>query len=577
MYTAENQAHVNPIAPESRTDFYMRVTAELVIRRRLQQTGSTPGHAKLREQRERILGALAFNHLLNPDEPANSLNWSKAIEITQLVTGCDEGDAEGRFRALANDTGLITEERTGESFRFIHLTFCEFLAAFEAVRGRDDGWSQLLEAHKRLIASPDLGSRTRLLEVIPFATALLVPHTRQAEGIYELAEVGDRELVARSLYETKLYEHQLWATTALAEKEELLMAPERDWNGDWLRRLHTFNVMVRDANQSALHARGVATIDIGQFYQALIQRQRDSLEQLFSAYAVGDAAATFNLAELSGLDLAERLPDVVVKNCDQAPFFALVRQKAIESVSPMWLRLLVESSLRSHVVAWWLSTSETVRSWELASRKVNRHAQWFMPRFVAETPLTHALTIALQYRINDDSTPLLTRMSSIPPPGSRALFRLLSLIGAIMGMFVWLFYVALASSLITLMGDSYLSASRYMSILFFGGLPLSIAFPLPLLIWQRTYTYLLFDYHARRPNEVWTTLLLGPMGPLLKRVRSFGIAEDENFFASRGSLAFRLVTNPSAQRAIAAVVAIRLGSTGTTQDFLAEPRPAGTP
>ncbi|MGB9457883.1 MAG: NACHT domain-containing protein [Bryobacteraceae bacterium] len=55
MYVAEYETSDSPLAPESRTEFYNRVTEELVIKRRLKQTGKTPAPSKLREQRERIL------------------------------------------------------------------------------------------------------------------------------------------------------------------------------------------------------------------------------------------------------------------------------------------------------------------------------------------------------------------------------------------------------------------------------------------------------------------------------------------------------------------------------------------
>src|SRR5207302_598992 len=42
MYVAEYESSAAPLTPESRTEFYKRVTEELLIKRRLQQTGKTP-------------------------------------------------------------------------------------------------------------------------------------------------------------------------------------------------------------------------------------------------------------------------------------------------------------------------------------------------------------------------------------------------------------------------------------------------------------------------------------------------------------------------------------------------------
>jgi len=90
MYVAEDQRSQQVVAPASRTEFYSKVTEELIVKRRFRQIGSVPAHTKLREQRERILGRLAYEHLLNNLEPQNSIQWKAAIEITKDVLGCDE-------------------------------------------------------------------------------------------------------------------------------------------------------------------------------------------------------------------------------------------------------------------------------------------------------------------------------------------------------------------------------------------------------------------------------------------------------------------------------------------------------
>ena len=145
MYVASDQATGGVIAPESRTEFYSKITYELLINRRLRQTGPIQGRLVVKEQRETILGRLAFGHLKDSSQPANSLDWQEALKIVVDVTGCDENDADRNFRQMSIDTGLFTEERPDESYRFIHLTFCEFLAAVEAARGREAGVSELVE------------------------------------------------------------------------------------------------------------------------------------------------------------------------------------------------------------------------------------------------------------------------------------------------------------------------------------------------------------------------------------------------------------------------------------------------
>jgi GTPase SAR1 family protein len=172
MYVAQDQATGHPLAPESRTEFYSRVTDELLIRRRAVQVGVPSGPTFLREQRQKILDKIALEHLTDSTEPANSMLWRKAVKVVQnVIPGLDHIAAEEKLQEISKDTGLITEERERESLRFIHLTFCEFLAAFEAVQGRPDGWSNLVQRHIQFGA--DVASRTRLAEVLPFACAML--------------------------------------------------------------------------------------------------------------------------------------------------------------------------------------------------------------------------------------------------------------------------------------------------------------------------------------------------------------------------------------------------------------------
>jgi|SRR5215217_1243129 len=56
MYVAEDQISTENVSPESRTQFYKKVTEELIIKRRLKQkTSIANSYTSLKEQRERIL------------------------------------------------------------------------------------------------------------------------------------------------------------------------------------------------------------------------------------------------------------------------------------------------------------------------------------------------------------------------------------------------------------------------------------------------------------------------------------------------------------------------------------------
>lgn len=422
MYVAEDQAAGSVVAPESRTEFYSKVTEELIVKRRLfQRAQSTLAPTKLREQRERILGKLAFDHLLTPDQPANSLKWAEALKITKEVLNCDDQEAPYKFRELAKETGIVTEEKPEESLRFIHLTFCEFLAANEAVQGREDGWFTLIDAHSRFQGSTEPQMRSRLIEVIPFAAGLL-PRIQRYNALNDVHRLGDSRLLARCFLETKLYDHPSWPNFIVGESQSLLNTPEQNWNEQWLRDLHLFNVVVGDANQCASHIPTTETpIDLQDFFQSLVARQKESLSKLLSAYASQDAAAAFRLAEVCNLDLAVDFPDIVVTNCDQAPFFALIRERMLHEPNriELWASLMCESALQSRAVANLMHNLEPLEALSEYVEKVPKTQSWFHAKFIKRSLYTQCLTIAVSkdYDRNMGVT-ILALFRHIKAPGS---------------------------------------------------------------------------------------------------------------------------------------------------------------
>jgi hypothetical protein len=353
MYVAEYESAPTPVAPESRTEFYRRVTEELLIKRRLKQTGKAPAPGKLREQRERILGRLAYEHLMDPRQPSNSLRWTDAIKTTKAVMKCESDEAEAIFREVAKETGLVSEERPRESLRFIHLTFCEFLAAFEAAQGQKDGWGALMKANVEFQREQSPQTHSRLLEVIPFAAGLM-PRVRRQDIMEDVCRIGSFRLAARSFLETKAYEYDSWQSFVVKTRQTLLETPETDWNEQWLRDLHLFNVIVRDQHQCAEHSPSAGeAIDLGEFYKTLVSRQQNSLSSLLTAYAAQDAAAVFRLAEVCELDLLVDYPKIIIDNLDQNPFFELVLHHALRDHArfDLWAVLLAEAALRSGPVA----------------------------------------------------------------------------------------------------------------------------------------------------------------------------------------------------------------------------------
>jgi hypothetical protein len=426
MYVAERQSGSDPITPESRTDFYRRVLDELLIKRRLRQTGPAPAPGKLREQRERILGKLAYEHLLDPTQPANSLRWDKAILVTKTIMECSDGHAEEVFIGMCRETGLVSQERERETFRFIHLTFCEFLAAFEAAQGQKDGLERLIEVHGQFRREVDRKGPSRLLEVIPFACGL-VQRSRRDEVLTDISKLGDDRLLARCFLETKTYEHASWSTFVEATKNVLLNTPKTEWNERWLQDLHLFNVVVRDARQCSTHLPiGGTQIDLGDFYAELASGQgRESLSKLLAAYASHDAPAAFRLAEVSGLDLPRDFPEVIIANCDQIPFLSLVIAKMLSESDRLavWAAPVAEAALGSRLVSGSLDAASADQGTiGLLLKELPSSQRWDEKGLTGETLYTQILTLAMLFRSSAAPSSFqyqrLETIGEARPPGS---------------------------------------------------------------------------------------------------------------------------------------------------------------
>lgn len=423
MYVGNAQSDGHVAAPESRTEFYRVVTEELIMRRRLRQLGSTSAHTAMREQREQILGRLAFHHMLDEGQAINSLLWKDAIATTMEVVKCPEAEAEALFREIARETGLVTEERLGERFRFIHLTFCEFLAAQEATDGQPTGWKDLLAHHEKFtLHGSRVHMRTRLLEVIPFACGLMA-RVQRPSAITDVAALGDNALLARCFLETKQYDHDVWPVFVARQRASLIGARTDDGRDDWLRKLHLFNVVVKDANEASVHLPVAGPgVDLDELFHTLVDTERKNLAALFAAYAKEDAVAALRLAELSRLDMAIEMPEIVLASCDQSPFLALAAEKAVTpevDSRDRWATLIAESALRATLVGWSLAAMKPNEAAHklLAQSPAAKH--WFRSGSLDESAYTQLLTLALRSESAADSTTKYTDVvRPIVAPGS---------------------------------------------------------------------------------------------------------------------------------------------------------------
>ncbi|MFI6458704.1 NACHT domain-containing protein [Streptosporangium amethystogenes] len=374
MYVVNHLESGSAEIPETRTEFYRKVIDELLVMRRRRQDLVSGRAQSLRDQRVSFLGKLAFENLIDPSQPANSLSWKKAIDAAKATWSCDDLEAESRFRELASETGIIGEERPGETFRFIHLTFCEFLAAMECTNWRLSGWDSLLQKHREFSSSDELQLQSRLIEVVPFAFALLQPVMRP-EALANVFSMGDREVLGRCFLETQMYQTDEWASYFLAEQKFLSEETESDWSEDKLRRLHLFSVIIRDAREWYSNiARIPYSVNLDETFSLIVSGSKEKLLKVFISYASQDAASAFRLASQVGIDMLSEHPEVLVESCQEASFLAIAISRFIsdDKNRDAWAHILIEAAVRYVNVAYQINMTPMPPARILAENKYNK-------------------------------------------------------------------------------------------------------------------------------------------------------------------------------------------------------------
>jgi hypothetical protein len=157
MYIANYQRVISADLPDTRTQFYTKVARELLIMRRSRQLGSRKARLTLERQRLQVLGAIAFDNLVDPSCPANSIQLNEVLKIVQKVTKCSNEDkAEEIFNELANETGLMSEDAPGETVSSFTSRSVSILLRLKLhVKGLMDGRAYLM----RTRASPPVPAR----------------------------------------------------------------------------------------------------------------------------------------------------------------------------------------------------------------------------------------------------------------------------------------------------------------------------------------------------------------------------------------------------------------------------------
>jgi hypothetical protein len=360
MYVVNSLELASGELPNTRTEFYDKVVRELLVTRRARQNVTSRASTALREQRETFLGLLAYENLSDREQTVNSLSWSRALEYGAQLWKCGPEEAEKKIQELANETGIISQERPGESFRFIHQTFCEFLAAIECARRREHGWQDLMTTQLSMAMSGEAQLLTRLLEVIPFTLALLPAYSRSS-ALSDVIALPDRLIVGRCFLETQLYGTPEWTTYVETEKTYLSGDSAEDWDERKIRRLQLFSVVVKDSRDwareiSVMHGTIVGLDDL---FSVIVEGNRRHIGTIFGTYARQDAAAALRLADDMNIDMLAEFSDVVIEACQEESFLALMLDRVSGDLTTDSSLILLEAGLRYANVAHRLDSTPT--------------------------------------------------------------------------------------------------------------------------------------------------------------------------------------------------------------------------
>lgn len=378
MYVNNDQLEGKTLVPETRTAFYSQVVEELLIARRGRQL-AIKKRGVLREQRESLLGRLALGNLLDPASPANLIPWAEAVTVTKQICRCDTDDqAVSRLKEVCTETGLMTIEREGESLRFIHLTFEEFLAALEARNKSTSGWEEVINAYERFQMVADGQVRTRLTEVLPFLLGLL-PRADRLAALTKVAEVATPDVMGRCFLETKAYDHPTWRNYLLSETAAIRTSKKSEWDEDWTRKLHLFSVVLQDEEEWKSAYGASPSGNLGTLLREMVERETQGLIEVIGRSSALDPTIIFRIADELEIDLLESHPELVRSNLGSSPFRATVAQR-VESTPRLvgvWAEIVAGACLGNAYIASLLAYEEPGDALCARVEPLKRRSCWY--------------------------------------------------------------------------------------------------------------------------------------------------------------------------------------------------------
>lgn len=411
MFVARDQQTDGAVSPETRTEFYASLTDELLVNRRFRREENAVGRQRLRRTREQILGRICLEHLLDSEETLNSISQPRMLEGVK-ASGWT-GDATELLETLAIDTGLFSAEREGETYRFMHLTLCEFMAARAVVNGGLSAWEKVV-AHLHANGDEDADTvaswESRLGEVVAF-TCGMAPHSLGEAITKDLTTYAHDALLLRAAIEAQSSSDLKVSAAAVREAHSLEAVGPSEWDVAWFSRLRWLLAVQRDLAEST--NQGFADVPSqllptpAQFLISLIDKH-GAAELILATLARADTDAALTIAEDSG---RPDLMDIVAGAADDFGTLLAILAR-YEAGTDAWAHSLVHRALHERQIAEVLYASHEAIGPAPAERR------WETSFLTGGSVYGRLLDQVLKNRKGwrDEDTVLLAKLAHIKPP-----------------------------------------------------------------------------------------------------------------------------------------------------------------
>lgn len=437
MYVAMDELTKGQSLPETRPDFYKTVTDELLVRRRSRQLGLTTGLSLLRRNRQRILGRIALEHLLDEKQSRNSLRWQSAVDLLSKEEHLPKAEAEIRLRELSRDTGLFTEVQREETLTFIHLTFCEFLAAQAISGGATQSWTDITRRIGSAAVAKANGQKNveRFAEVIIFAAALEGNETTRRRRIRWIVQTKILDIALRAIVDSQPYEDEFVLKAIGRIADDIANVPKGERDDQWLYLFRQMAITLRDrerviAGISAHSIAPTAPESLASFIRKVIGDISAGFEPLFLSYIRIDASGALQMARSMNINTVTQYPALLIGALDEPEILAhaLAEFSRGDTSSGEWAAVLAVAALRHESLSVRLrriTYDERISAYTLASHS-RRHVGWHQCWLIRGTMLGLLLEAGCR---SPGSWDVLKLLSQLPVLKSRLLERVREITG----------------------------------------------------------------------------------------------------------------------------------------------------